>query len=89
MFSAVSSCFVLMRSGSSSAFCSFRRLSALSGLPAERESAGVTALRIGTRVLLAAAGFLFIKPGLMTDALALSLIALELPAARLLNRAAA
>ncbi len=63
--------------------------SALSGLPAERESGGVTALRIGTRVLLAAAGFLFIKPGLMTDALALSLIALELPAARLLNRAAA
>ena len=58
--------------------------SALSGLPTDKVPARVTAARIVGRLLLAAAGFLFIKPGLATDALALGLIALEQLSSRLL-----
>ncbi len=57
--------------------------SALSGLPTEKRSGYVTALRLLTRALLAAAGVLFIKPGLTTDLAALLLIGAELLIARL------
>ena len=57
--------------------------SALSGLPTGKRSGYVTALRLLTRALLAAAGVLFIKPGLTTDLAALLLIGAELLIARL------
>ena len=56
---------------------------ALSGLPIGKVSGQVTALRLLTRALLAAAGVLFIKPGLTTDLAALLLIGAELLIARL------
>ena len=58
--------------------------SALAGLPIRKDPARVSGLRIFGKVLLAAAGILFIKPGLVTDAAALGLIALEMLLARLL-----
>lgn len=57
--------------------------SALAGLPTEKVPGHVTALRLFTRALLAAAGILFIKPGLVTDGAALALIGAELLIARL------
>lgn len=57
--------------------------SALSGLPTGKRSGYVTALWLLRRVLLAAAGVLFIKPGLTTDLAALLLIGAELLIARL------
>lgn len=60
--------------------------SALAGLPAGKEPGSVTARRLVTRALLAAAGILFISPGLVTDGIALTLIAAEVLIARLFFR---
>ena len=60
---------------------------ALSGLPIGKVSGQVTALRLLRRVLLAAAGLLFIKPGLTTDLAALLLIGAELLISRLFPKA--
>ncbi len=61
---------------------------ALSGLPTEKAPGRVTALRLATRALLAAAGILFIKPGLVTDLAALILIGAEILFSRLTLRGA-
>ena len=46
----------------------------LAGLPLQKYSSGITALRLFTRTLLVAAGILFISPSLLTDGIALALI---------------
>ena len=63
--------------------------SALAGLPNGTVSRPVTAVRILTRVMLAAAGILFINPGLVTDGAALSLIGVQALIARLFLKAPA
>lgn len=50
----------------------------LSGLPLERYASGATALRIGCRAMLVIAGLLFVSPSLLTDGIALVLIAAEI-----------
>lgn len=57
--------------------------SALSGLPTGKVPGRVTAMRLLTRALLAAAGILFINPGLATDAAALALIGAQALLSRL------
>lgn len=49
----------------------------LSGLPMQKYSTGVTALRLVTRVMLIAGGLLFVNPTFATDIAALVLIAAE------------
>ena len=49
----------------------------LAGLPLQKYGSGVTVLRIIGRGLLVAAGILFISPSLLTDGVALALIALQ------------
>ena len=49
----------------------------LAGLPLQKYGSGVTVLRIVGRGLLVAAGILFISPSLLTDGVALALIALH------------
>ena len=58
--------------------------SALAGLPVGKVSGSVTALRLTARALLAAAGILFISPGLVTDAIALALIGAQALVSRVL-----
>ena len=60
--------------------------SALSGLPVGKVPGSVTALRLTARALLAAAGILFISPGLVTDGIALALIAVQVLVSRVLLR---
>ncbi len=60
--------------------------SALSGLPVGKVPGSVTALRLTARALLAAAGILFISPGLVTDGIALALIAAQVLVSRVLLR---
>ena len=60
--------------------------SALAGLPIGKVSGSVTALRLTARAMLAAAGILFISPGLVTDGIALALIGAELLLSRVLLR---
>ena len=60
--------------------------SALSGLPVGKVPGSVTALRLTARALLAAAGILFISPGLVTDGIALALIAAQALVSRVLLR---
>ena len=49
----------------------------LAGLPLQKFGRGITALRLFGRGLLVAAGILFISPSLLTDGVALALIALH------------
>ena len=49
----------------------------LAGLPLQKFGRGITALRLVGRGLLVAAGILFISPSLLTDGVALALIALQ------------
>ena len=49
----------------------------LAGLPLQKFGRGITALRLVGRGLLVAAGILFISPSLLTDGVALALIALH------------
>ena len=49
----------------------------LAGLPLQKFGRGITALRLFGRGLLVAAGILFISPSLLTDGVALALIALQ------------
>ncbi|MBQ3371734.1 MAG: TRAP transporter fused permease subunit [Oscillospiraceae bacterium] len=49
----------------------------LAGLPLKKFSSGVTTLRLIGRALLVAAGILLISPSLLTDGIALALIALQ------------
>ena len=58
--------------------------SALAGLPTGKVPGSVTALRLTARSLLAAAGILFISPGLVTDAIALGLIGAQALVSRVL-----
>ena len=51
--------------------------SGLAGLPLQKFGRGITALRLVGRGLLVAAGILFISPSLLTDGVALALIALH------------
>ena len=60
--------------------------SALAGLPLGKVPGSVTALRLVSRALLAAAGILFISPGLVTDGIALALIGAQLLVSRTLLR---
>ena len=60
--------------------------SALAGLPLGKVPGSVTALRLVSRALLAAAGILFISPGLVTDGIALALIGAEVLVSRTLLR---
>lgn len=60
--------------------------SALAGLPTEKVPGSVTALRLVSRALLAAAGVLFISPGVVTDGIALALIGAEVLLSRVLLR---
>ena len=60
--------------------------SALAGLPLGKVPGSVTALRLVSRALLAAAGILFISPGLVTDGIALALIGAQLLVGRTLLR---
>ena len=60
--------------------------SALAGLPLGKVPGSVTALRLVSRALLAAAGILFISPGLVTDGIALALIGAHLLVSRTLLR---
>ena len=60
--------------------------SALAGLPLGKVPGSVTALRLVSRALLAAAGILFISPGLVTDGIALALIGAEMLVSRTLLR---
>lgn len=60
--------------------------SALAGLPTQKYAGPVTALRLLGRAFLAAAGILFIKPGFLTDGVALGLIGLYLLVDRLVLR---
>ena len=49
----------------------------LAGLPLRKYGSGVAALRIFCRALLVAAGILFISPSLLTDGIALAMIAVQ------------
>ena len=60
----------------------------LSGLPMQRYSAGVTALRLACRAILIAGGVLFVNPTLVTDIIALGLITVEMVIDRLALRQA-
>ena len=60
--------------------------SALAGLPLGKVPGSVTALRLVSRALLAAAGILFISPGLVTDGIAVALICAQLLVSRTLLR---
>ena len=60
--------------------------SALAGLPVGKVPGSVTALRLVSRALLAAAGVLFISPGLVTDGIALALIGAQVLVSRVLLR---
>ena len=60
--------------------------SALAGLPVGKVPGSVTALRLVSRALLAAAGVLFISPGLVTDGIALALIGTQVLVSRVLLR---
>ena len=60
--------------------------SALAGLPVGKVPGSVTALRLVSRALLAAAGILFISPGLVTDGIALALIGAQVLVSRVLLR---
>ena len=60
--------------------------SALAGLPLGKVPGSVTALRLVSRALLAAAGVLFISPGLVTDGIALALIGAQVLVSRVLLR---
>ena len=51
--------------------------SGLAGLPLKKYSNGITSLRFFGRVLLVAAGILFVSPSLLTDGIALVLIVLQ------------
>jgi len=62
--------------------------SALAGLPTGKVPGSVTALRLVSRALLAAAGILFISPGLVTDGIALALIGAQVLVSRVLLRPA-
>ena len=62
--------------------------SGLSGLPVGKVPGRVTALRLLCRVMLTAAGILLISPGILTDGVALGLIALQAAFTRLLPEAA-
>ena len=61
---------------------------ALAGLPVGKVPGSVTALRLFTRALLAAAGILFISPGLVTDGIALALIGAQALVSRTLLKKA-
>ena len=61
--------------------------SGLSGLPGGKIPRRITALRLFCRALLVLAGILFISPSLLTDAVALGLIGLELLLSRTLPAA--
>ncbi len=51
--------------------------SGLAGLPLKKFSGGITALRIFGRMMLVAAGILFISPSVLTDGIAIALITLQ------------
>ena len=58
----------------------------LAGLPTERYGAGATAMRLGCRAVLVVAGLLFVSPSLMTDVVALAMIAAEIAFDRMVLR---
>ncbi len=62
--------------------------SGLAGLPTEKYTGGVTAMRILARVLLVIAGILLINPGFVTDGVALGFIGFQVLINRLVLRKA-